>query len=109
MPVDFDKRVEQAKTIFIGTVKVNEMGVAVFEVEKGIRNVKDGEEFSVEMNNTGCGIQFKPGQVWLYLGEYENDGSLLLDDEFGRVIEPNAAHIKEKFSYEAGTAKSIVE
>ncbi len=86
-----------AKTIFIGTVSTVENGLATITAEKGIKGIKDGEKLDVVVLNNSCAIRFEPGQRWLYLGNMEPSGSLLLMDEYGRTMDDNIALAKKTF------------
>lgn len=108
LPVDFDARYAQAETVFIGAVTVDEMGLAVFRTDKGLKGIGDGEEFSVVMTKASCSIRFSPGQVWLYLGPMQMSGSRLLMDEYGRWVEENALFVKEKFAFDATKSAGVV-
>lgn len=90
VPVPLEVSLERATTVFIGDVLSVDAGKAVFRVEKAIRGVADGDTLSVQMATHSCGIRFQPGQRWLYLGELLPSGSLLLRDEAGNIIKPNA-------------------
>ncbi|MEZ0225663.1 MAG: hypothetical protein ACAH83_13995 [Alphaproteobacteria bacterium] len=92
--------VAAADKAFVGSIRTVENGLAIFHVEKGIKNVKDGAEFETEVHERSkgsCGIDFQAGQRWLYLGPDAPSGSLLLQDEEGRAIAENVARVKEKF------------
>ena len=85
------------KTIFIGTVSTVENGLATITAEKGIKGIRDGEKLDVEVLSNSCAIRFEPGQRWLYLGNMEPSGSLLLMDEYGRTNKDNVALVKKTF------------
>lgn len=103
----FDDQIESAEVAFIGSVRVDEEGLVIFDVEKPIRGVEEGSKFSVEEMRTSCGIDFSPGQVWLYLGAHQISGSRLLVDEFGRILEAYAAQAFDKFAFDAKTSRAI--
>lgn len=106
---DIDTLLKDAKLAFIGVMKTNEMGLAIFNVEKAIRGIEELAEFSTEMGKSSCHIRFEAGQVWLYLGEMLPAGSLLLMDEYGRILEDNAKFAKEKFGYDVAQSPSVVK
>lgn len=93
----FEENEKQAATIFIGTVRTVENGLATFHVEKGIRNIGDGEEFSTEIGGSSCDLRVRPGQRWLYLGASAPAGSLMLQTEYGQANAANAALVEKKY------------
>jgi len=98
-----------AKVAFIGTIRTNEVGLIFFHVEKGIKGVKDGDEFSVEMGHESCDIRFEVGQRWLYQGPFVMSGSLLLQDEYGRDQPENIAAVTKDYGAAALAGGERVE
>ena len=105
---DINMILKDTKLAFIGVMKTDEMGLAIFNVEKAIEGIEERAEFSIEMGKSSCHIRFHPGQVWLYLGETHPAGSLMLMDEYGRILEDNAKFAKEKFGYDVAQSPSVV-
>lgn len=94
------EEVAAADKVFVGSVRTVENGLAIFSVEKGIKNIKDGQTLEVDVHERSkgsCGIDFQAGQRWLYLGPEAPDGSLLLQDDQGRVLAENVSLVKKKF------------
>src|SRR4051812_43426208 len=93
----FGEQLKDAQTVFIATVTTVENGLATFTIEKGIKGVsqaknsKETQTFDAEVLRDSCGIRFSPGQRWLYLGNTQPSGSLLLMDEYGRSVPDNVA------------------
>ncbi len=89
--------VAASATAFVGSVRTVENGLVILNVEKAIRGAKDGDEFDTDLHpdKGDCGIVFKPGERWLYLGNDATSGSLLLQDEFGRLQADNLAAAKK--------------
>jgi hypothetical protein len=89
--------VAAAKIAFIGSVRTVENGLVTFTIEKIIKGAKEGDSFDADLHpdKGNCGIPFKPGERWLYLGNDAPTGSLLLQDEFGRVQADNLAAAKK--------------
>ncbi|MDE1153714.1 MAG: hypothetical protein PW788_14360 [Micavibrio sp.] len=90
-----------AKVAFIGTIRTDEVGLIFFHVEKGIKGVKDGDEFTVEMGKSSCDIRFEVGQRWLYQGQMQMSGSRMLRDEYGRDMVDNMAYAAKTYGADA--------
>lgn len=95
-----DEAVKAADTAFLGSITTLENGLAIFSVEKGVKNAKDGEAVELETRDRSkgsCAINFQPGQRWLFLGPDAPSGSLLLQDDLGRSQKENIDLVKQKF------------
>ncbi|TAL27296.1 MAG: hypothetical protein EPN97_17605 [Alphaproteobacteria bacterium] len=94
-----DEALKAADTAFLGSITTVENGLAIFSVEKGVKNAKEGATVDVEVqarSKGSCGIDFQPGQRWLFLGPDLPSGSLLLQDEEGRAVAANVELVKQK-------------
>jgi hypothetical protein len=94
-----DEALKAADTAFLGSITTVENGLAVFSVEKGVKNAKDGATVDVDVHarsKSSCGIDFQAGQRWLFLGPDLPSGSLLLQDEEGRAVAANVELVKQK-------------
>jgi hypothetical protein len=85
-----------AKTAFVGTVRTVENRLAVIVAEKAVRGIEPGQTIDVDIGRESCDIRFEPGQRWLFLGPGQPSGSLLLQDEYGRVVEENLKAVAAK-------------
>lgn len=95
-----DEALKAADTAFLGSITTIENGLAIFSVEKGMKNAKDGEVVELETQDrskSSCALNFQPGQRWLFLGPDSPSGSLLLQDEQGRSQKENIDLVKQKF------------
>ncbi len=108
LPKTFDEYLAQSEKVFIGSVKTVENRLAVFEVEKGITGIKDGETFELEMGDTSCDTRFEAGQIWLYMGASHSSGTRLLMDDHGRILDDSAKLVKERFSYDVTASPAII-
>lgn len=87
---------KNAKTAFVGTVTTVENGQATFTIEKNFRE-GEGNSFDAEIIHNTCGIEFTPGQRWLYLGNNSSSGSLMLMSEYGVARKENIELAKTTF------------
>ncbi|HTK84004.1 MAG TPA: hypothetical protein VL625_02865 [Patescibacteria group bacterium] len=94
--VKWDMLAANAKTAFVGTVTTVENGKATFTIEKNFRK-GEGNSFDAEIIHSTCGIEFTPGQRWLYLGNDASSGSLMLMSEYGVVRKENVDLVKSTF------------
>lgn len=103
--------VAKADKVFVGTVETVEVGLVIIKVENGIKNARAGEEVTTDLlqDRSSCAIRFQPGQRWLYLGPHQPDGSLLLQDEYGRDVAANIAAATAQFGAAALTGGERVE
>lgn len=106
-PFEFSEQMTRTKTAFIGPVVTDEMGLVTLRAEKGIKGIDDGVTVDVEMGQSSCHLRMTPGQIWLYLGDTLPAGSLLLMDEYGRIVEHNAQFVKEKFDYDVAKSPMV--
>lgn len=90
--------IKAAKIAFVGSVRTVENGLATFSIEKGIAGVKAGETYDVDMlrDKSSCSERFAAGQRWLFLGKDMPSGSLLLQDEEGRIMTDNLAAVRKE-------------
>jgi hypothetical protein len=91
--VKWDMLAANAKIAFVGTVTTVENGKATFTIEKNFRK-GEGNSFDAEIIHNTCGIEFAPGQRWLYLGNDASSGSLMLMSEYGAVRTENVELVK---------------
>jgi hypothetical protein len=96
-PRPLEDQLKAAPTVFIGTVTTVENRQATFSVEKGIKGIRDGETLDAEITADSCAIRFQPGQRWVYLGNSQPSGSLMLMDEYGRTNPDNIALAHKTF------------
>lgn len=97
-PLSLDAALEKSGTAFIGTAKSIENGTVAWMVEKGIKGLNDGAAFSSRIGGESCDIRFQQGERWLFLGETQLSGSLLLQDANGTRLEGNIKAVNDKFS-----------
>lgn len=95
VPRSLAENIKTSDTVFLGTVETVENGQVFFNVQTGIKNIEAGASFDVVMEQNSCGIMFRPGQRWLYAGHMQMDGSVLLEDEYGRTLDENIKAVQE--------------
>lgn len=73
-------KIRETETVFIGRVLGVEEDKVKFIIENPIKNndLKINEQISFSLYRNTCGIDFKPGEIWLYVGSNVGDGSLRL-------------------------------
>jgi hypothetical protein len=99
----FDRQLKAAKNAFIGTVMADPEGKPFFRIDKAIKGaeVEQATQFLLNKKSRGrCAADFKPGQIWLYMGNMKTDGTRLLADENGKGYDANILLAREKFGFE---------
>lgn len=100
VPITPEQQIHEAQKIFVGTVTAVHDGKARFTVEKGYKNAHAGEIFEIDMIINTCGINFEPGQQWLYMGNTGISGSQILRDVAGHVFQEHLDWVKKTFDPE---------